>query len=145
MTVNRNKKVKKYRGSKTHGCGSMKKRRGAGHRGGKGASGSGKRADQKKPTVWKGKYFGKSGFNAHSRTPTAITLNVGMLDQMISRLEAEKKVAKEGDAYVVDGAKIGYTKLLGEGRVTHKLKVSNVVATPKAAEKITAAGGEVAS
>ena len=48
MVINKSKKKLKYRGSKTHGCGSMKKRRGAGHRGGRGAAGSGKRGDTKK-------------------------------------------------------------------------------------------------
>ena len=58
MVVNKLKKKVKYRGSKTHGCGSMKKRRGAGHRGGRGAAGSGKRGDAKKPSIWNEKYFG---------------------------------------------------------------------------------------
>ena len=62
MVVNKSKKKLKYRGSKTHGCGSMKKRRGAGHRGGRGAAGSGKRGDAKKPSIWGGRYFGKHGF-----------------------------------------------------------------------------------
>ena len=35
MTVNKRKKVIRYRGSMTHGSGSKKKRRGAGNRGGK--------------------------------------------------------------------------------------------------------------
>ena len=42
----------------------MKKRRGAGNRGGRGMAGSGKRADQKKPTILKlygSSYFGKRG------------------------------------------------------------------------------------
>ena len=46
MSVNKTKKVGKYRGSKTHGGGHMKKRRGAGNRGGRGMAGTGKRADQ---------------------------------------------------------------------------------------------------
>ena len=64
MTTHRRKKVKKYRGSKTHGGGSMKKRRGAGNRGGRGNAGSGKRGDAKKGRyVGKIKhYFGKRGF-----------------------------------------------------------------------------------
>ena len=56
MVVTR-KKNTRQRGSKTHGCGSMKKRRGAGHRGGRGAAGSGKRGDCKKPSIWKNKKY----------------------------------------------------------------------------------------
>ena len=63
MTVNKRTKSSRDRGSKTHGCGSMKKRRGAGNRGGRGMAGTGKRADQNKPSIWKNKkYFGKYGF-----------------------------------------------------------------------------------
>ena len=53
MTVNRRKKVVKQRGSHTHGWGSKKKHRGAGNRGGRGMAGSGKRADQRKPSILK--------------------------------------------------------------------------------------------
>ena len=46
----------------THGTGARKKAKGTGHRGGKGMSGSGKRADHKKTLITKlygHKYFGK--------------------------------------------------------------------------------------
>ena len=57
MTVNKRKKNSRQRGSHTHGWGAMKKHRGAGNRGGRGAAGSGKRADSKKPSIWTGPYF----------------------------------------------------------------------------------------
>jgi large subunit ribosomal protein L15 len=61
--TNKRSKQSRNRGSHTHGGGSMKKRRGAGSRGGKGKAGSGKRGDAKKPMYWKDKnYFGKKGF-----------------------------------------------------------------------------------
>ena len=63
MVVNKRKKSTRQRAGTTHGYGSMKKHRGAGHRGGRGASGTGKRADSKKPSIWKQTdYFGKHGF-----------------------------------------------------------------------------------
>ena len=64
------KKVNKYRGSQTHGGGAKKKRRGAGNRGGRGMAGSGKRADQKKPSILKeygNRYFGKRGFRSKNK------------------------------------------------------------------------------
>lgn len=64
------KKSERYRGSQTHGGGAKKKRRGAGNRGGRGMAGSGKRADQKKPTILKNygnSYFGKRGFSSKSK------------------------------------------------------------------------------
>ena len=62
MPVNKRKKATRFRAKTTHGYGSMKKNRGAGNRGGRGMAGSGKRADQKKPTILKlygNEYFGK--------------------------------------------------------------------------------------
>lgn len=143
MTINRRKKVTKYRGSKTHGCGSMKKRRGAGHRGGRGAAGSGKRADSKKPSIWKGKYFGKFGFTSKSRSAPSVDINVGLLDQTAEQLVAKQLATKEGDTYVVDLTKAGFTKLLGEGKVSGKFKVTVASVSPRAKEKIEKAGGQL--
>ena len=58
------KKVIRKRGTETHGHGSSKKRRGAGHKGGRGKAGSGKRGDAKIMKVTKGNknYLGKHGF-----------------------------------------------------------------------------------
>ena len=53
MSVNKRKKNTRMRAKTTHGYGSMKKNRGAGNRGGRGMAGSGKRADQIKPTILK--------------------------------------------------------------------------------------------
>jgi len=78
MTTHKNKKVTKYRGSKTHGGGAMKKRRGAGNRGGRGNAGSGKRADSKKPSIWADKYyFGKHGFKKKGIKEKICAVNVG--------------------------------------------------------------------
>ncbi len=69
------KKVTKYRGSKTHGGGSMKKRRGAGSRGGRGRAGSGKKGDVKKPSYWhEYPYSGKKGFVSRKEKPKTINL-----------------------------------------------------------------------
>ena len=64
MTVNKRKKNSRQRGSQTHGWGAKKKHRSFGNRGGKGMAGSGKRADSKKPSLWKERYFGKIGFKS---------------------------------------------------------------------------------
>ena len=76
MTVNKRKKISRYRGSMTHGGGSKKKRRGSGNRGGKGLAGSGKRSDSKKPSLWKEKYFGKFGFVSKNKS----TINAVNID-----------------------------------------------------------------
>ena len=90
MVINKSKKKLKYRGSKTHGCGSMKKRRGAGHRGGRGAAGSGKRGDAKKPSIWGGTYFGKHGFHSRFKKPNTI------ISVTADGPKGPKKVAKPG-------------------------------------------------
>jgi len=50
---------------------------------------------------------------------------------------------KDGDVYRVDLTELGYSKLLGSGTVTKKIEVRVFEATPKAVEKIEAAGGKV--
>ena len=80
--LHKRKKAGRYRGSKTHGCGSMKKRRGKGNKGGAGNSGSGKRGDQKKPSFWK-EIGGRHGFI--SKTPNKIsTITLSDVNKMIT-------------------------------------------------------------
>ncbi len=67
--THKTKKSKKMRGKGmgTHGWGARKKHKKSGHRGGKGMSGSGKRADQKKTLINKlygNDYFGKQGITS---------------------------------------------------------------------------------
>ena len=141
MTVNKRKKVSRYRGSMTHGGGSKKKRRGAGNRGGKGMAGSGKRADSKKPSLWKQKYFGKYGFvSKNVRKINAI--NIGYLEENINKLPQDI-VSKENEFFSVDLEKLGFNKLLSGGKVTNKYKVKVPYASKKAIEKIKNNGGEV--
>ena len=66
IKTHKKRKTGKYRGKRmgTYGRGARKKAKGSGHRGGKGMSGTGKRADQKKTLVLKlygNSYFGKQG------------------------------------------------------------------------------------
>ncbi len=140
MVVRKDKKVTKYRGSKTHGGGSMKKRRGAGHRGGRGRAGSGKRGDAKKPRYWK--ELASKGFTSKA-VSLGLAVNVGHLDSMIVRLAKEGRVEEKSGAYLVDAKKLGFARLLGTGFVHNKINIVVGVATAKAREKIEAAGGSV--
>jgi large subunit ribosomal protein L15 len=142
MTVNKRKKVSRYRGSMTHGGGSKKKRRGAGNRGGKGMAGSGKRSDNKKPSLWKQKYFGKYGF-VSKNTKNIKAINVDYLDENITKLGSQKLVNKENGFFSVDLKKLGFNKLLSKGKVTNKYKIKVPYASKKAIEKIKSNGGEV--
>ena len=131
MTVHKRKKVKKLRGSKTHGWGAMKKHRGAGNRGGRGMAGTGKRADQKKPSILKeygNSYFGKKGFN---------------IPQKIKKIKKAINILELPDKDIINLKEMGYDKLLGKGEVTKKLKITVPYCSKKAKEKIEAKGGEV--
>ena len=143
MTVNKRKKCVKYRGSKTHGGGAKKKRRGSGNRGGKGMAGTGKRADSKKPSIWKNlKYFGKHGFvSKHKRDIKSV--NINYLDENIIKLISQNIAIKEGEFFSVDLKKLGFNKLLSKGSATNKYKITTPYASKKAIEKIKNNGGEV--
>ena len=136
------KKVAKYRGSKTHGGGSMKKRRGAGHRGGRGRSGSGKKGDQKKPSYWKESQLQK-GFHSVKRSTKAKSINISTLASKILKLESQSLVKKKGSGYEVNLKEMGFTKLLGTGNTKLNLTVTVEQASKAAIEKINKAGGSV--
>ncbi|MBI2143578.1 uL15 family ribosomal protein [Candidatus Woesearchaeota archaeon] len=141
MPVNRRKKDVKQRGSHTHGWGSKKKHRGSGNRGGKGMAGTGKRADQRKPSIWKTDYFGKHGF-VHRRI-VHNTVNVEYLDQNVEKLAVLNLAKREGNGYIVNIADLGFDKLLGKGKVAKRMVITASSASPRAVESIKAAGGEV--
>src|SRR3989344_6934890 len=141
------KKITRYRGSHTHGRGAKKKRRGAGHRGGRGMAGSGKRADKKKPTILKlyGKgYYGKSGFKRPLCVMNYVKgINVGFICDHIDGLVNKGLIKKEGDIYYVNIEELGAGKLLGSGRVEYKLYVKTSSFSKLAKEKIEAKKGRI--
>lgn len=145
MAVNRRKKNVKQRGHTTHGWGSMKKRRGAGNRGGRGMAGSGKRADQKKPSILKeygNTYFGKKGFVKHNKKIIK-AVNVSYIEEHLPNLVLKKLISKGDKGFVVDLKNLGYNKLLGSGKVKEKFIITTESASKKAVDKIKKAGGEV--
>lgn len=144
MTVNKRKKNTRQRGSKTHGWGAKKKHRGKGHQGGAGMAGTGKRADSKKPSIWKDKdYFGKHGFVSKTPKVKISAVNLRFIEQHIDKFVSNGLVKKEDGFYVVELEKIGFNKLLGDGAVSMKFKIAAPYASQKAVEKVKEAGGEV--
>ncbi len=146
MVLHTRKKNTRLRGSKTHGYGSMKKHRGGGHRGGRGNAGSGKRADSKKPTVWKTLrnnrnpeqfgFFSVMGDNFK-------TINAGHLNSTIDKLVEDKKATVSAGVFTINLTEMGIDKLLGAGKVTRKLNVTVHIVTPGAKDKIESVGGSV--
>ncbi|MCD6248204.1 MAG: uL15 family ribosomal protein [Hadesarchaea archaeon] len=143
MVVRRRRKVQKMRGSRTMGGGSVKKRRGAGHKGGRGMAGSHK---HKWTTIVRSgiEYFGKRGFKSVAKKAGIVkpTINVGELDQLLDRLIEKEEVRREDGKFVVEVDKLGVEKVLGRGRVTRAMKVVAKEFSKLAKEKIEGAGGE---
>ena len=138
MVVRRRRKVRKLRGSKTHGYGSKKKHRGKGSKGGKGYAGS-----HKHKWIWIVKYepdhFGKHGFTSLKqiwRKRRHKEINVGELEKL-----AESLGIKSGD--VLDLESLGYTKLLGRGTISKPFLVRVPSFSKHALKKLEAVGGKI--
>jgi large subunit ribosomal protein L15 len=130
MTFNKRTKDSRQRGSGTHGWGSKKKHRGAGNRGGRGMAGSGKRADQRKPSILKiHHYFGKHGFVRKGLKEEIRCINV----------ESLERFGKD----TLNLEELGFEKLLSKGRVQKAIAVRVRYASEKAKAKIEKAGGSV--
>ena len=141
MKTHKKKKSVKMHGMNmgTHGGGARKKRKGSGHRGGKGMSGSGKRADHKKTLVIKlygNKYFGKQGITSRgTKRDTRQRIN---LQQIEMNLEKYGKKGKDGWEINLKNYKI-----LGIGEVKSKLIITAKEASSSAIEKVKKKGGEI--
>ena len=142
MVVHRNKKMRKQRGSTTHGWGSRKKHRGSGSRGGTGRAGSGKRAGHRKQLFT----LGAHGFLPRRFKKSLPPCNLAELtNERLEKLLTEKKITKQGEIYHIILSSLGYGKLLGTGKVAAKLKIFASSWSASAEEKVKAAGGEVVS
>ena len=142
--MNKRKKFSRYRGSHTHGGGAKKKRRGAGHRGGRGMAGSGKRADQKKISILKlygNEYFGKHGFNRPQKTIKIVkTININEIEKNLDSYLSKNLIKKENDYFLINLKNIGIDKLLGTGNIDNKYKIIGKV-SKKTKIKIEEKGG----
>ena len=123
------KKVRKMRGSHTHGWGAKKKHRGAGSQSGRGGS---NKFFSKKTSATLAKQFGKKGFVSLSKTEVK-TIDVQDLDQL-----ARTRNVKE-----VNVTAMGFGKVLGSGRITVPLNVKAEKFSEGAKKKIEDAGGKV--
>lgn len=132
MVWRKRKKVRKMRGSKTHGWGAMKKHRGSGNRGGKGRAGSGKRADSKKPRYWSEPL--PKGFVSIKKLKLLSKQNCINIEDVVKKFPKEKNI---------DLTEKGYDKLLGKGRISKGIEIKVRNASKIAIEKIESAGGKV--
>ena len=137
--------MSRYRGSSSHGGGHKKKRRGAGHRGGVGLSGSGKGGDQKKSTIlvkFGQAYFGKHGFNSiHKKKIKVLSLNY--IEQNFDKLVDAGVIVKEGKEFVFDSTVFKYNKILGNGTFTKKVTIVCDEISVSAKTRVEEAGGKI--
>jgi large subunit ribosomal protein L15 len=136
-------KKKRQRGSRTHGGGSHKNRRGAGHRGGRGAAGRDKHEFHNYEPL------GKHGFSRPDKvTDDVVTVDVQKLDEDAALLVAEGVAEETDGGYEIDArdvAEDGYdadaVKVLGGGQVRNELDVVADAFSAGAREKLAEAGG----
>lgn len=142
--IRRKRKVRKLRGSHTHGWGCKKKHRGGGHKGGRGMAGTGKR--KKTKWTWVIKYMpyhlGKYGFKRPKAVQReVIAVNLKFIDENLDELMQMGIAYEEGERIVVDTTQFA-DKVLGTGKLTKPLVIKARAFSPKAQEKIAKAGGE---
>jgi large subunit ribosomal protein L15 len=124
------RKIRKTRGSRTQGYGRIGQHRDAGSRGNR-KVGRHKHL-WSKVTNQTENYFGKSGFTSPKALHTKVhTINLKQLAEF-----AQNQLA-------VNLTEMGFTKLLGAGKVTKPINVIVPACSAAAEEKIKAAGGKI--
>ena len=132
------RKIRKKRGSRTQGYGRVGQHRKSGSKGMR-------RAGRHKHgwtyvLRYEPDYFGKKGFTSpKSLREKENIINVGKLDEMTEKISSKKEEGK----FFIDLESLGYTKLLGTGKVTKPLIVKVASYSKSAAEKIKEAGGQI--
>ena len=133
------RKSRKTRGSRTCGYGRVGQHRCSG---GKPQRKIGRHKHQWSFVIrYEPEYFGKKGFTSPNFRNEVNVINVGRLDEAAEKLSTEKEKGK----LLVDLQNLGYTKLLGSGKVTKPLSVKIPSYSKTAYRKIKSAGGEILS
>jgi len=136
-------KKKRQRGSRTHSGGTHKNRRGAGHRGGRGAAGRDKHEFHNYEPL------GKHGFTRPEKVKDEVlTVDVRRLDEDAPLLAADGVAEETDEGYrvdardvVEDGHEADAVKVLGTGQVRSELEVVADAFSASAREKLVEAGG----
>jgi large subunit ribosomal protein L15 len=130
------RKTRKMRGSRTHGYGRIGQHRDAGSKG--------HRKVGRHKHLWsyvtahEPDYFGKKGFTSpQSLHRKENPINLKQLGKLTAKTPAEKDKAH------VNLTSLGYTKLLGTGKITKPLTITVASCSKTAAEKIKKAGGKI--
>lgn len=132
------RKIRKKRGSRTQGYGRVGQHRKSGSKG--------MRKVGRHKHGWsyvlryEPEYFGKKGFTSPKSLKQKVNvINIGKLDEIAEKISTKT----EKDKLFIDLESLGYTKLLGTGKVTKPLIVKVASCSKSAAEKIKEAGGQI--
>ena len=136
----RTRKVRKFRGSRTHGWGQSHAHRGAGNHGGFGMTG-GHKHGWTYIVAHDPDYFGKHGF--YRQPARVVSINVGELDQLAESLLLSSQAIKKDDGIHIDLSALGVDKLLGSGRVIKPLILKVKTFSSTASKKIVEAKGQI--
>jgi large subunit ribosomal protein L15 len=128
------RKVRRQRGSRTHGWGQIGQHRHSGSRGGTGMAGMHKHK-WSYTVKYAPDHFGHDEFRPPKRTLTKRWLNLVDLSKIMETTSKE--------AMQLDLTAMGYDKLLGQGTVSQGLTIKIPRASASAIEKIRAAGGSI--
>ncbi len=127
------RKVRKLRGSRTHGWGQVTQHRKSGRKGGRGKAGL-----HKHKWSWTVKYapdhFGRDNLKPKKGSKPKRWINVG---------ELEALQQKEKEDSEINLTNLDYGKLLGAGQINRPLKVIVKAYTARAKAKIEEAGGTI--
>jgi large subunit ribosomal protein L15 len=124
------RKIRKTRGSRTQGYGRIGQHRDAGSKGNR-KVGRHKHL-WSKVVAYEPDYFGNHGFTSPQS-----------LKKIENTINIQKLVEVAEDTTAVDLTELGYTKLLGTGKITKALTVTVPTCSKLAEEKVTKAGGKV--
>lgn len=146
MKTHKTPKSKRMRGKGmgTHGGGARKNRKGSGHRGGIGMSGTGKRADHKKTLITKlygNEYFGRKGITSRgTRRDKRKRINLYEIETNLNNYIKKGIAKKAKEGYEIN---LPNSKILGKGDVNHKLIIKAEQFSKTAKEKVEKAGGKI--
>ena len=131
------RRIRKTRGSRTQGYGRVGQHRKTGS---KGLRNVGRHKHLWSYVIrYEPEYFGKKGFvSPESLRRKEESLNIKRLDEIAQKFSIEK----EGKTFI-DLESLGYTKLLGTGKIAKSLVVKVASYSKSAADKIKEAGGQI--
>ncbi|MDD1776419.1 MAG: 50S ribosomal protein L15 [Candidatus Methanomethylicus sp.] len=140
MVVRRDRKVRRQRGSRLYGWGTIGQHRKSGMRGGFGEAGKHKHK-WSYVTTYEKDHFGKNGFVRPSAVIQEVAaINVGSISALI---QGKVLSQDEKGRAMLNLSEFGFDKMLGSGKIDFPIVVKATSITELAKKKITEAGGEV--